>query len=112
MVSQLSIPFEAPKAKVARVLRVPGTARAIERLVVVMVQVEVEKCACDHIGCEPPTDTVLGTPDSSVRSVSDIVAETARVRAALPLDTESVIELPACSQKTWYQGFRQKEDRI
>lgn len=65
-----------------------GTARARVRLVVVVVPEDVGTYVCDHIGVEPPTETVQGVKGlalgvASVNPVSVIVAVVPRTQAAL-----------------------------
>ena len=48
------------KEMVSLTLVAPGCGRLIERLVVVVVPNDVAAYVRDHIGVEPPTDTVQG----------------------------------------------------
>ena len=81
----------------------PGTARARVRLVVVVVPEEVATYVRDHIGVEPPTDTVQGAKELdvcvSVKPLKVIVAVSPRVQGAPLACTVKVTELPATADE-------------
>jgi len=88
------------KTIVAWVFWADGTARAILRLVVVVVPEEVATYVCDHIGVLPPTDTVQGVKvgvagATSVNPVRVIVLVSPRDHARPPLFTVRVREFEA-----------------
>lgn len=86
------------KEMVSLTLVAPGCGRSIERLVVVVVPDDVAAYVRDHIGVEPPTDTVHGAKELdacvSVKPVKVIVAVSPRVQGAPLACTARVIELP------------------
>lgn len=85
-----AIPLVVLKTIVACVSWAEGTARAMVRLVVVVVPEEVATYVRDHIGVLPPTDTVQGTKVSdagatSVNPVRVIIVVPPRDHARPPL---------------------------
>jgi hypothetical protein len=86
------------KEMVNLTLVAPGCGRSIERLVVVVVPDDVAAYVRDHIGVEPPTNTVQGAKELdavvSVKPVKVIVAVAPRFQGAPLGCTARVIALP------------------
>jgi len=100
-----TIPLVVLKTIVAWVSWVEGTARAMVRLVVVVVPEEVATYVRDHIGVLPPTDTiqgmkVLAAGATSVNPVRVIIVVLPRDHARPPLFTVRVSEFEATAPPT------------
>ena len=102
-VSPESIGVVVVKEMVSLTLVAPGCGRSIERPVVVVVPDDVAAYVRDHIGVEPPTDTVQGAKELdvsvSVKPLKVIVAVSPRVQGAPLACTVRVTELPATADE-------------